>query len=36
MTQKIYVLKVKQSLFEDVIMFYYDVIAVFGQGRACV
>ena len=26
----------KQSLFEVVIMFYYDVIAVFEQGLTCV
>ena len=36
-TPKIYVLKAKQLLFEDVIMFYYDVIAaVLGQGLASV
>ena len=34
-TPKIYVLKAKQLLFEDVIMFYYDVIAaVLGQSLA--
>ena len=33
-TQKIYVLKAIQFLIEDVIMFYYDVIAVFGQSLA--
>jgi len=31
-----YVLKAKQSLFKDVIVFYNDVIAVFGQGLTCV
>jgi len=31
-TQNMYVLKAKQSLCEDVIMFYYDVIATFEQG----
>jgi len=30
-TQNIYVLKAKQSLFDDVIMFYYDVIAVLSM-----
>ena len=33
-TQKIYVLKAIQFLIEDVIMFCYDVIAVFGQSLA--
>jgi len=32
----VYVLNAIQSLIEDVIMFYYDVVAVFGQSRAYV